>query len=236
MAQYDSGMTWDNGAHWDEGDPVAEPKPHKKMNQVKLNLRAKSDPQLVVFTNAHITGTANNPIFTTPTPDVPDFAALAASFSASVDDVATKENDYSQAVVEKDQKRVLLENGLTKRGNYVETTADGDEATILSAGFQVRAATTPIGDLPAPVDFLATMGDMAGEVDLIWSRVTGANAYMIQYREHDAGANWTSAMPSTASKATVAGLDPGKTYAFRVAALGAAGQGPWSDESVKMAP
>ena len=42
--------------------------------------------------------------------------------------------------------------------------------------------------------------------------------------------------PSTASKTTISGLESGVEYAFRVAAVGAAGQGPWSDESVKRVP
>jgi len=38
------------------------------------------------------------------------------------------------------------------------------------------------------------------------------------------------------SRATVPGCTPGQKSVFRVAAVGAAGQGPWSDESVKMSP
>ena len=46
---------------------------------------------------------------------------------------------------------------------------------------------------------------------------------------------WTNAPPSTKSKCTIANLVAGTRYWFRVAAVGAAGQGPWSDPATKMA-
>jgi len=41
---------------------------------------------------------------------------------------------------------------------------------------------------------------------------------------------------ATRSAFTVARLTAGTKYWFRVAAVGAAGQGPWSDQAMKMAP
>lgn len=93
-----------------------------------------------------------------------------------------------------------------------------------------------MGDLPAPDDLRAAMGDVDGEIDLVWDRVRGASAYVVQMCPDPTRGDWTQAALSTSSKATVPGLTSGQTTYFRVAALGAAGQGAWSDVASKMAP
>jgi len=47
--------------------------------------------------------------------------------------------------------------------------------------------------------------------------------------------SWTLGVVSTKSSATLSGLTSGTKYWFRVAAIGAAGQGAWSDPATKMA-
>jgi len=101
----------------------------------------------------------------------------------------------------------------------------------------VRPAPTPITSLPMPEDLRASMGDNPGEIDLQWDRITGARSYVVEFREHIGGSTWTQAKIVTGSRATVAGLVSGKTYAFRVRAIGPREiLSPWSDEAVKMAP
>jgi hypothetical protein len=41
---------------------------------------------------------------------------------------------------------------------------------------------------------------------------------------------------TTRSSYTVTGLTSGDTFAFRVRAIGSAGDSDWSDEAIKMAP
>jgi Fibronectin type III domain len=66
--------------------------------------------------------------------------------------------------------------------------------------------------------------------------VKGTQTYVVECREHVDGNAWQQAKLSTKSRNDIAGLVSGKTYAFRIAAIGAAGQSPWSDEAVCMAP
>jgi hypothetical protein len=49
------------------------------------------------------------------------------------------------------------------------------------------------------------------------------------------GGEYTQCYVGQASGCTVKGLDSGKEYWFRVCALGAAGEGPWSDRAAKRA-
>jgi hypothetical protein len=93
-----------------------------------------------------------------------------------------------------------------------------------------------VGDLPAPGDLTANVGDDEGEIDLGCDPVTGAGSYEWQCRLHADGNAWQPAKTSTTSKITLTGLTPGALYGFRVRAIGAAGPGAWSDEASKRAP
>ena len=83
---------------------------------------------------------------------------------------------------------------------------------------------------------VATMGDKDGEIDLTWSRVRGAASYVIEQSPNVVPRVWTQKTVVRQSKAMISGCTPGTVYVYRVAAVGTAGQGPWSDESVKMSP
>jgi chitodextrinase len=79
---------------------------------------------------------------------------------------------------------------------------------------------------------------MEGEIDLNWQPVRGAASYAIVRSTTGNVANagdWAAAGTSTKSKASVSGLTSGTRYWFRVAAVGSAGQGPWSDPATAIA-
>ena len=60
--------------------------------------------------------------------------------------------------------------------------------------------------------------------------VGGAKSYCVEQRANEASPDaWTLATTSTKAKATVKGLVSGRKYWFRVAAIGSAGQGAWSE-------
>lgn len=233
MAFYDSGVTYDSGIHYDEAPPIP---PKKRMAQSKLDLKARSDSELAAFSDAHVAAMTGNADFATPDPTAAAFATTLTAFKTALTASDQAQAAAQQKVAAKDAARVDVETALNARRNYVDTKSGGDEAKILSTGFAVRAAATPIGALPAPVDFLATFGDNPGEVDLVWSAIRGAKSYIVEVRENVAGTAWGGANVVTKSRATMEGLVTGKTYAFRVRAVGTAGNGPWSDESLKLAP
>jgi hypothetical protein len=206
------------------------------MAKSKLSLNDKSDSELLTFSQQHIAAMAGNANFTTPMPDATAFQTLHDDYETALDDAALAQDAAKQKTAEKDVARAALVGGLNQRGGYVDSASGGDEAKILSSGFPVRTPPTPIGELPAPLDFLATMGDLEGEIDLVWSRVYGAASYVIQKSPYATPRVWTQAAVVSKSKATITNCPSGEVCVFRVAAVGAAGQGPWSDESVKMAP
>ncbi|MCP5540174.1 MAG: fibronectin type III domain-containing protein [Akkermansiaceae bacterium] len=238
MANYDSGTLYDSGAPYDAAaGPVLPQTPKKNMSKVKLNLKAKGDDAFKSFCENHVAQITGNANFAAPIPDAAAYDGRLSEFSTKLAAFRDLEDAVAQARIEKDAARAALELATTGRGNYVETAADGDAAKIVSAGFEVKGQAAPIGELPAPIDVLAKMGAQAGQIVITWRRLRGANSYLVECREHEvAGSPWEQVKVVTAARLKVDNLTAGTIYAFRVRAVGAAGESPWSDETVKMAP
>src|SRR2546430_5420457 len=205
------------------------------MSLVKLDLAALSLMEKVQF--AARVGDAlinNEPTF----PECPvagaDFMDLAfrlrdAAASAESARAAVRENVDLQAGFEAE-----LDVAFMQIARYVQNVSGGDEATIAVAGLTVRNRPSPTGRLPMPRDLRVWNGPGAGELLLRWKALRGAKSYCVEQRANEASPNaWTLATTSTKAKATVKGLMSGRKYWFRVAAIGSAGQGAWS-ESVGM--
>jgi len=119
-----------------------------------------------------------------------------------------------------------------------EKATGGNADKIMSLSLQAYepGRAPAIGPMTQVGSLAATTGDFAGTVDLTWDKVTGARSYVIQQTTTPGEeASWKLVASCIKSSATVAGLTSGTKYYFRVAALGTAGQGPWSDLAEKMA-
>ena len=207
------------------------------MAQVKLNLQGLTIPQKVQKFRQIITAMTGNANFTTPDP------ALAALTTAT-DTLETKYNG-AQAARSTAKELTDLQDAaekaadalMTGEASYVQLKSGGDAAKIESAGMGVRDPSAPIGDLPAPGGISATEGDHDGEIDAHWNRVKGAKSYVVQRTATPTdAASWGNPAISTKSKITLTGLVTGTKYYLRVAAIGAAGQGAWSEIASQVAP
>ena len=207
------------------------------MSQVKLGLDTLSLVDQIKSGRAIVTAMSGNPNFTTPAPPLSDITDAINLAEAAMLDQKARDSAAQQATLVLHNAQLDMTNKLTSLGAYVQNTSLGDALKIKSAGMEIRSDAAPIGALPAPENLSATTGDMPGEIDLHWNRVRGATAYVTQYTLDplSPGSVWTTCPPSTKSKCTVPGLTAGGRYWFRVAAVGAAGQGPWSDPALRMA-
>jgi hypothetical protein len=204
-----------------------------KKAKVKLNLRKLTVEEKIVFAKQIVTSMTGNANFTTP---VPALAGVTTTIAAAETANADLENARKIALTKAstlDDKLSDLDIILNQLCAYVENTAKGDETKIKSAGMSIRSSNAPIGIPAAPGNFLAAAITEA-EMELTWDVVNGAKSYIVQFTtDVSASSNWTLATACTKSKATVKNLESGKKYWFRVAALGSAGQGPWSDPATK---
>jgi len=152
-----------------------------------------------------------------------------AAFQGGV--ARTAERNDSLAVVNGDIRAL--------RG-YVDSVARGDLILVLRSGFEPSRIPRPVGMLPEPQNLRAKPGDHPGTVNLRWRNVKGGDSYQLQVREElplrDTSEEgklvkeaWRDLPSTTRTTMEVTGLQSLRYYWFRVAALGSAGLGPWSD-------
>ena len=207
------------------------------MAQVKLGLDVMPLVDQIKLGKEVATALTNNPNFPTPDPPAGDLLAFAAAAETAMLAKKAADDAAQTATINQRAAQIALTGALTSEGSYVQNKSGGDEVKIKSAGLSVRHDAAPIGLLPAPENLHASLGDMPGEIDLQWNRLKGATAFVPQFTTDPmtSASVWTTCPPSTKSKCTVPNLVAGTRYWFRVAAVGAAGQGPWSDPATKMA-
>jgi hypothetical protein len=234
MATYHSGVRYNSGVRYSEVPPAS---PRKSMSKPKLELRTKSDAEFLRFTRSLIAATSGKPQFADIEPPDIEFIAMADEYEESLIDATRTVAEGQHKVTVKDKNRGRLERMAIVRSLSVDIHSDGDETFIRSAGLAPRAGRRAIGSLDKPQHLRAKMGTRTGEIFLQWEPVYGAKTYVLECRFHGASlGDWSQAKILTNSRFFLKGLVPGQEYAFRVRAVGAAGEGPWSDEAIKMAP
>jgi hypothetical protein len=207
------------------------------MAKIKLNLQRMAIPEKVQFVRQIVTAMTGNANFTTPEPSLTDITTAVNTLETAYNAANTARQNAMSLTSTVDDNETMLDALVAKLANYVENKTDGDDAKIQSAGMALKSKPSPVGAMPAPAALTATASDNDGEVDLSWDAVRGAKSYPAEVSpDPPTQTSWTPAGISTKSYITVKGLKSGTKYWFRVAALGAAGQGPWSDPATKYAP
>lgn len=207
------------------------------MAQVKLNLQALTIPEKVQKMRQIVTAMTGNANFPTPDPTLVALGDAADALEAAYNAAQAARETAKQKTDLQDAANAAANTLLTAEGNYVQSKSGGDLVKIQSAGMDVRAEAAPIGDLPAPGNVSASEGDHDGEIDIHWNRVRGAKSYVVQYTTTPTtAASWVNGPIATKTKATVTGLNSATKYYLRVAAIGAAGQGAYSELAAQVAP
>ena len=208
------------------------------MPKIKLNMKSLSIPEKLSRAQQIVAALTGNANYTAPHPSLAEVTAAineldAAANAAHAARLEARRRTAAQAVKEEELDRVM-----TQVAAYVESIAGDDEALILSAGLEVRASNAPDGSAPtAPETLTATTGNHEGEIELSWDTVRGARSYVVERTtDPQTASSWTQAGVSPRSSIIIEGLDSGKRYYFRVAAVTLNGQSPWSNQAVKVAP
>lgn len=208
------------------------------MARAKLGIDGKNPEELFAYSTTlinTIAQPAGAAIYATPEPSVADFNLTHNALGAGITLVASLK---SQLAAAQENLPLLVddhEDSIRARATYVDDTSGGDPSKIPLGGFAVAAAAQPIGPLPAPENVKAVMSTYTGAIKTSCNVVDGTKTYITECRVHLSAAPFAQCAIGP-RKNTNAGLTSGTVYAFRMAALGTAGQSPWSDEAVCMAP
>ena len=207
------------------------------MAQVVVGTSTMPVPDKIQFARQIVLDMTGNANFTTPLPALTAITTAALALETAYNAAQTSRQTAKSLTTVQDQKSAALDLLLSQEANYVENTSGGDTGKIESSGFSVKSPATPIGPLTAPVSLTVKPSESAGTADLKWSSVRGSNSYTIQRAtDPNVDTSWIQADVATKTKATVNTMVSGTKYWFRVAGVGAAGQGPWSDPVPTIAP
>ncbi len=186
-----------------------------------------SSPQLITKANFVKERMTNNPAFANPTPSLTELSDAIDALGNAV--VGALDGGITATAI-KNKRHAELRMLLNQLGGHVSSLAAGNGLVMLGAGFGERRNGTPAPEPAAPRDLRATISDHSGRVDLSWSPVIPALTYHLQVNSTDPSveADWTLVGVSTRARYAVNGLPTRTTCHFRVAGIGTAGKGPWS--------
>lgn len=167
-----------------------------------------------------------NPAFPSPTPTLITVGeAITALQTAHVDSLEGGLTAIATRRVREAELRLLL----NQVAGHVSSLAEGNELAILSSGFTVVRAGTPSPEPTSPVDVRVSISEHVGRADLRWSAVDVAVSYHTQWTSDPTNEElWKLVAVSTRAQSKVTGLSSGRVAYFRIAAIGTAGMGPWS--------
>lgn len=174
------------------------------------------------FYAKQLTGNTN---FATPDPTPAQInttaTALETAFNEAADGGKTKKAAAKTAEAALDAIIVLFVA-------YVQFASKGDETIIRSSGLEVKENNNTPQPLVQVVGLTLETGINEGELIVSWDKVDKSRVYKIE-KSTDGNSNWLPAGESTKSTITLTGLPTATKLWLRVAAIGAKGQGPWSD-------
>lgn len=172
--------------------------------------------------------------------DIPVFVSLAETAAAikakkiGFDDFLSKMQDGNkQITVLKNNARFDLESILKTGALKVQDISGGDEAIILSSGYDIARKGTPVGMLDQVVNLQIKLGKLSGSLEISWDVVDHAYSYEIQYTKNPkTDESVYTSITSTKRKILLENLIPGQTYSIKVAAVGSDPKRVWSVEVI----
>ncbi len=201
------------------------------MDQLPVPDKVQFMRQVVMDMNAAVA------VYGTPAPALAAITTAATALETAYNAALTARQVAKSKTATMNEAEAALDLLASQLGNYVENTSGGDPAKITLSGFSVRQIPAgPVGPLPAPSDVAIVQTESAGTVKMNWRQVRGAKSYVVERAADAAELTWFAALATTKLKALVNTMTSGTKYWFRVAAIGAAGQGPWSNAIAKFAP
>lgn len=178
-----------------------------KKQKAILNLSRATANDVAVKAATIVNKMTGNTVFPAPSPALASITTQMNLLNTKLTEQKVAFQTYQQKTVEVLTEKDNLFNLLETEGNYVETAANGDEAKILSAGYDVKKAAVPIGLLPAPQNLLAKEGPNDGQVIGIWDTVKGAKSYVVELSYNiQYTTQWSYQATVTKAKCVISGL------------------------------
>lgn len=203
--------------------------------KAKLSLSGLSPAALLAVGRNVVAKMTGNPAFPNPVPSLAEVSTACDNLEAAIIDAS--DGGKSKVAVRR-QRVAELVNLLRRLALWVENVANGNASLILSAGMDVKRASSPVGTPPVPTGLRCSLPGSNGLVQLSWDAVKEAYTYEVQYCQGEKPSEdaFTKLVTITRSSYLVERLVSGLQYWFRVSATGTAGTSGWSDPARAYAP
>jgi hypothetical protein len=192
------------------------------MATVALKLDRRNPSDLIQFSRSiHAKMVANATIFATPPVPMADFASAIDELEVA------QQNTYgagTSAQLIRNEKLATVKSILEELALYVQMVSKKDATIIDLAGMPMKSRGPRRYDTLAVPENLRAFIVRKGVVGLKWNRIHNAKSYAIEYcADPMTEDGWKSGMTNSGANGRVENLAPGKTYWFRVRALGSDG-------------
>lgn len=221
--RWDSGGRWDSGLRWPGGTPQTN---NKRMAIVITNISGLNVADKTQKGGTIISMSTDNPLVPGNGPTLAAFQARQAALVSRNALVLTTRELLRQQTADRDSVELEWDDACLTLAAFTQTATDGNEVAILSTGFGVRRPNTPKPPLTAPTGLTVSTNGAPGKSKLRWVPVDGAVSYLVECGA-DPESGFAQVLAPTKTNVEVGGAVPGKVCWFRVAAIGAGGQGPW---------
>ena len=151
------------------------------------------------------------------TPDIPlaDLVLALGNFESAL--IASADGSHTAKAFMK-EKELIADTAFRTEAAYVQRVSNGDEAKILSSGFEVARHRS----VHQKSTFSVIDGPNSGSVKLVGLRVEKSGSYDFQMYQGDnpeGEAGWVTIGQSTSATFVVTGLTPFTKYYFRYCAV-----------------
>jgi hypothetical protein len=206
------------------------------MSKVRVGIKTMTALEKIAFARRIVAEMTNNPNFPAPSPDLAVMSAAASALESAYAAALSARQTAKALTSAQKTKEAALERAISQEANYVDSASGGDKEVIESSGFGVRSDSAPVGLPDKPQDLGVRDAEMPGTVALRWKPVHGARSYVIEFAAATGSPTaWLQLAITSKAKLVSNGLISGTRYWFRVAAVGSAGHGPWSDPAQRIA-
>ncbi len=193
----------------------------KRAVRVSLAILRATDGDLIIRARRILKMMTNNANYPQPVPALADFKNAIDLFDITAQDAVG--GGTAETIAKAAAKAALLAL-IRELSYYVQLTCKGDQAILVSSGFQATKDPTPAGALPAPGNVQVYHTDKSGEFGLSCDKVANAAIYQVQSATSPNGP-WEDEGGFTSTRNVLDGFTPGTVYWFTIYAIGTAGDG-----------
>lgn len=204
---------------------------------LNLGLNRLEDDQLDGYAQDKVDKITGNPAFPGGPGGFPELDTVVVKLGVYRTALAKADDGSKADTLAKNIARTELEEAITLLAFKVRELVAGDVPLFLSTGFDIKSKGAPVGLAEAPAGLEAREGPFSGSIALNWNTQPEARTFVVEMTTNISNpGSWTHIAVVTRSGFTVEALVSGTQYWFRVAAVNAVGQGPYSDPATKFAP